>query len=79
MPTKMRVDAELIHNWPSRYANITNGLIGELKFPVRVALMRAHLKHNHHGADAQQMAVEVAAQFPDVLDVEGETNDDGKM
>lgn len=63
----MKVDAEMVHNWPTRYMHVTAGQLGELSDEVRAALLRAHRAHNRKGENAQELAEKVAAQFPDAL------------
>ncbi len=59
---KMVVDAELIHNWSQRYADVRTGQLGELPDYIRADLLRAHMAHHRDGRNATELAKEVAGK-----------------
>jgi len=65
--TAMKIDAEIVHNWTQRYIHVRTGQLGMLSQDVRAALLRATMSHHRDGRDAQELALELAAQFPTKL------------
>jgi len=65
--TRMKVDAELIHNWSQRYIHVRTGQLGELSQDIRADILRAHMAHHNNGENAADLAKQVAAKHPSFL------------
>ena len=65
--SKITLDAELIHNWSQRYSGLP--YFNVITASQRAAIQAAHLRHHREGDNAQELAVAITAQFPEVFDV----------
>jgi len=67
--TKHYIDAETVHNWTQRWTKLS--YYANLPETARTAIEAAHLDHHRKGANARELAENIAAQFPEVFTTDG--------